>query len=390
MNHKLQKERYHILDALRGFALIGVIIVNAATINGPFWMDSSDFAFQTSSLDSLITKFSFIFLVERFYPLFTLIFGLSASLMIKKLYNNSLSVNEYFLKRTCLIAILGLLHVLLFFWGDILFVFASLGAILLVISKLHHKKIIFITFTLFSLVIVCHLLSYFLGLPEYNYNDLMITIYGSGSFLEITKQRLSDYYEWYYWGFFQTENTSYILDYGVYYIELLAFMTLGFTIGKYKEYFNKMNLYSYPLLKIIFYSFVGIFLIYCGKFLSIEWIKIFSPIEKILFVFLYSSGFCLLYSKMKTSLRKSFSSVGRMTLTWYLFFSVLMSFVLYGYGLGLYGKIGPSAVIGIGILYLLMIFSLSPIWLQKFREGPIETICKNIIYSNVQSRTEKN
>ena len=73
-------QRYAILDALRGFALIGVVIVNAATINSPFWMDTSDFAFKSMPLDFLLTKFSFMFLVEKFYPIFALLFGLSAAL----------------------------------------------------------------------------------------------------------------------------------------------------------------------------------------------------------------------------------------------------------------------------------------------------------------------
>ena len=369
----MQGQRYQILDALRGFALIGVIIVNAGTINGPFWMDTFDFAFQTSALDSLVTRWSFIFFVEKFYPLFVFLFGLSASLMMT--YRKSLSQTLSFFKRLLWLAVFGFLHIVLFFWGDVLLIYALLGVILLPVSKLGHRKIFMMALGLFFLTIIVNIVVPRTGLPEHG--DLMVSLYGQGTFFEIMKQRLSDYYEWYYWGIFQ--GLIHTLDYGLYYGELLAFMMLGFAMGKYKDYFNNAHLYKHLFLKTILLSSLGICLLKYGEFLSFEWISVFSSIEKLLFTFLYLSGFCCLYLKMGTTLRKLCSSAGRMTLTWYLTFSALMSFVLHGYGLGLYGKVGPSVVVGWGLVYLAICFSVSPFWLRKFGQGPIEKVWRTLI-----------
>ena len=95
-------------------ALIGVVIVNAGTINGPFWMDTFDFAFQTSDSDSLVTRLSFTFLVEKFYPLFALLFGISASLILNR---RPLVHNQIVFKTYVYIGYLWLLACLLFILG---------------------------------------------------------------------------------------------------------------------------------------------------------------------------------------------------------------------------------------------------------------------------------
>jgi len=233
---------------------------------------------------------------------------------------------------------------------------------------------------LILLTVVSNITIHILGLPADEYEDLMITIYGSGAFVETLKQRLSDYYEWFYWGIFQTENIVYTLDYGVYYLELFAFLTLGLAVGKCSEYFNKLQSHVGSVLKLSLFSFVGIVCLEIGKTIPIEWLEILSPIEKLLFGTLYVCGFCILYLKMGGRLRHSFASVGRMTLTWYLFFSLLMSFILHGYGLGFYGKIGPSMTSGIGIVYLGVCFVVSSFWLEKFGQGPIEKIWRALSY----------
>ncbi|MDI3410583.1 DUF418 domain-containing protein [Bacillus sonorensis] len=69
---------------------------------------------------------------------------------------------------------------------------------------------------------------------------------------------------------------------------------------------------------------------------------------------------------------KPFGAVGRLSLTNYLMQSIVMTSVFYGYGLGLYGKLGVLVSIGIAVLLFLCQMAASMWWIKRFRIGPFE------------------
>ena len=74
------------------------------------------------------------------------------------------------------------------------------------------------------------------------------------------------------------------------------------------------------------------------------------------------------------------ASVGRMPLTNYLMQSVIASTLFYGYGFGLYYRIGPA----VGVLIALAIFAVqvaySAWWMARFRFGPMEWLWRTLTY----------
>ena len=72
--------------------------------------------------------------------------------------------------------------------------------------------------------------------------------------------------------------------------------------------------------------------------------------------------------------------IGRMAFTNYLTQSVIFGWVFYGYGLGLFGKLGVTAALAIGIgVYILQIV-FSACWLQHFLYGPLEWLWRSATY----------
>ena len=359
-----EKNRYDAVDVLRGLALVGVFIVNAATINGPFWMDASDFAFQKTPLDTFMTKLSFTLLVEKCYPIFVFLFGLGISLMLKN--RNTRQCYWLHCTRMLTLAVFGFLHVILFFWGDILLTYALVG-ILLTPLLTQSRKVLFSAMgilTLLSVAIRCILYS---EGESGDYSDLMVQVYSQSNFLTILKQRLLDYYEWYYWGIWEGESLVEKLEYLIYYIEILGLMLFGLATGK-SQIFSRARKTFWKLLALS-----CLLLAVLSLLSGYEWVEVFSFLKKVCFLVLYASGFAILYPKISCFTRPV-AFMGRMTLTWYLFFSCLMSFVLHGYGLGLYGKIGPSETTSIALAYTALTLAISPLWIGKFRRGPLEKI----------------
>ena len=91
----------------------------------------------------------------------------------------------------------------------------------------------------------------------------------------------------------------------------------------------------------------------------------------------------IIWATDKTGARKLLAwaaPIGRMAFTNYLMQSVIFGWLFYGYGLGLFGKLGvaPALAIGTGV-YVLQV-ALSTYWLQRYLYGPVEWLWRSAMY----------
>lgn len=120
-------KRIDILDYLRGFALLGIILVNILpllAVKVP----------EPGSADAIYQRFLFLFVEGRFYTLFSFLFGVGFYLFISRA--NAKGKNGYilFLRRVAALFILGWFHVK-FHPGEALTVYAVTGLLLLPFYK---------------------------------------------------------------------------------------------------------------------------------------------------------------------------------------------------------------------------------------------------------------
>jgi uncharacterized protein len=73
-----------------------------------------------------------------------------------------------------------------------------------------------------------------------------------------------------------------------------------------------------------------------------------------------------------------------MALTNYLAQSVVLSLLFYGYGLGLYGRLGSAAGAGIGLALYAGQVAFSCAWLRRYRFGPVEWVWRSLTYGRGQ------
>ena len=145
---KPSQKRQALPDQLRGFALLGIIVVNMpflAVSNVGIW------ELQLSSLSDQVVAFLIVALAQgKFYLLFAFLFGYSLTLILKSRSPDGVS---RYLRRLVALAVLGAGHAYLFFIGDILMSYALLGlALLLFIGRSTRT------------VLIASAISYFLGL----------------------------------------------------------------------------------------------------------------------------------------------------------------------------------------------------------------------------------
>ncbi|RYF69272.1 MAG: DUF418 domain-containing protein [Comamonadaceae bacterium] len=119
------------VDALRGFALFGILVVNSQMIASPYYAHGlADPAFS-GALD-LAARWAVAFVFEaKFYLLFSFLFGYSFTLQMAAAERSQAAFAPRMRRRLAGLAVLGLAHALLFYPGDILLAYALLGLLLL-------------------------------------------------------------------------------------------------------------------------------------------------------------------------------------------------------------------------------------------------------------------
>lgn len=124
------------VDALRGFALFGILVVNIGVFASPFYANGiTDPAFSRPW--DLAMRWLVAWLFEtKFYLLFSFLFGYSFTLQMSAAERGGAAFGPRFLRRLLGLALLGLAHAVLFYQGDILLTYAALGVVLMACRRM--------------------------------------------------------------------------------------------------------------------------------------------------------------------------------------------------------------------------------------------------------------
>jgi uncharacterized protein len=134
-----ESNRILSLDRMRGFAMLGIFLVNMLSFHSPllyidplkWWKDPLDQGFYVS-ID--------IFVQASFYPLFSMLFGYGLVLLRERAQLKGISFIPIALRRLSLLLVIGLIHAFFIWHGDILFNYAFLGLIFLLFIRLSGRS----------------------------------------------------------------------------------------------------------------------------------------------------------------------------------------------------------------------------------------------------------
>ncbi len=130
----LEKKRYIILDALRGFAILGIILANFPEFSLWTFADPASHTANDRVLQALLT----FFVDGKFYTLFSILFGMGFAIQLE----NAEGKLRTFYRRMVVLLLIGLLHILFLWSGDILMLYAAMGMLLPLFRKLPTKGIL--------------------------------------------------------------------------------------------------------------------------------------------------------------------------------------------------------------------------------------------------------
>lgn len=376
-------KRIVVLDVLRGFALIGILLVNLYSFNIYYGL-MHDFYSEFTGINHEIFDVVMHFFGGKSMFLFAFLFGYGAWIQ----FNNHQDFNQfksYWNRRMVILFGIGVLHILLLTFGDILAAYAVLGLLVPLLIRKNNKALLLLFLGLQLIPVIEYELSNILEYstlfsPSKYTIDQYININTSSNFWEIFKLRLYD--------FFTFRNEKII----TYMPKELSLFLLGIVSAR-------MNLIqkSYAKKGIIFCVFGwAIAILYYLKSDSL-WALFYSQ-ESIFQTFLvgltfmlketihglcYVLTFFILWNfKIFRTITSFLQYLGKMALTNYLMQSVLAVFIYSGLGLGLYGQSSPLDLLiyAVGILIFQWLFSYY--WLRHFQFGPIEGIWRKLTRKN--------
>jgi uncharacterized protein len=352
----------------------------------------------TQPLDHAAHWFVSFFAQGKFFTLFSFLFGLGLAVQMQRAEAKGVAIVPLYLRRLLVLLVIGIAHVVLLWFGDILTYYALLGFVLLLFRKTKPRRLL--VWASVFLLIPLLLNAAFTGLIklsddtsqlasaqtlEAQYRESYtqaLTTYQGGSFAAMIEQRLQDY---------AFTSLGQVFSGGL--LIVLAMFLLGLYIGK-RQLLQNINEHL-PFFKKVF-VWAGI-LGLIGTTLEHLFLSSASPLEPTFLGLLglagyiigapalslcYASGLVLLVQRVKRL--NVLAPLGRTALSNYLLQSLICTTLFYGYGFNLYGKVGPA----LGIVITLAIFALqiplSHWWVRHFRFGVAEWLWRTLTYGKVQ------
>ncbi len=394
--------RMHHVDTLRGIALLGVLIMNLHEwFRAPMQLYRITDHPWPGTLNLITDVFLQAFVHGKALTTFAMLFAVGICIQADRARATSGSYVPFGLRRMGALLLFGVAHILLVWNGDILHNYALVG--LLCIPFLHRKpKTVMIwLISWFGLITLAMLVfsivkafgpSLFTGRSAAGLArnqalvEEMLKIRGQGTWTQEFFFRLKEYTQ--LWGFGGELGST--LDIFGKFLVGLAIWRSGVLSdpmahrAKIRRFFLLMA--PIALVMAAFSALPRLIpnptpeLWRVARFLLFP-LGLSQVLGHITMALAYCSGVLLLLLNPAVARALSgFTAAGRMALTNYLTQSVVMTFVFFGWGLGLYNKLGPFAGVALSCAFFTLQVLFSRWWLAHHAYGPMEWVWRAITY----------
>ncbi|PHK49873.1 DUF418 domain-containing protein [Staphylococcus edaphicus] len=373
------QQRLFELDALRGLSLLGIILMNILEFSFPY--EQVNLSEVLVGSNAAILHVVTLFVIGSFYPIFAFLFGYGLRIMYDNSQRKGLNYYPLIYRRLTFLMVLGLIHGMFIFSGDILFGYALTGMIAVLFIQSKTKSLVKGALILFSLKIILLVapfaISSLLNDPyeQINYTGIplstLIEYNQNGNYLEFLKVNV-------------IESIYSIIDviFGSAYFEYLPYILIGMTAQKL-NLVRKIQQQNQAAIKW------GIICLSVGYLIKLPYAldyanhsyQLISTIGGPIVAAGYILLFIAVYQYTKAArLLKVFTYLGKLSLSVYLSQSVILTFIFMGVGLGLYDKLPLYQSYAIALtLYVVQIFACYG-YLKYFKLGPMEWIWRKFTY----------
>lgn len=385
----MSSQRVHTIDALRGIALFGILAVNIQSavwsLGGP---TLGQFDEASTFLDRAAVLFTSFFLEYKFYPIFCFCFGYGFAVQARNWIARGNNPKTLFARRLSAMLVFGIFHGIFLWFGEILTRYAITGFILRhYISQGPRALIKAIKFWSIATAIATFILAALISVGTSSLEDLISMntttmnevaaakiIYTTGSYIEVTRQRATD---------FAAITSSFIfLIPQVMVLFLMGALTaqMGW-LQPSEGSLEKRRGFLMKIFAVCLIAGLPINIAFTMKgwsmtnafTLDTTFLEMFISTLTPIFAIAYIAGLALISdTPFGKKFIAFFAPAGKLALTNYVFQSVAMTFLLYGYGLGWGARLRQGELLVLAIAIYLFQLAASHWYMRIYRQGPLE------------------
>lgn len=379
-------ERIDMLDAIRGFALFGILLMNLEAFTGPILQAMTGINGRLEGADRWSDAFIYVFVQGKFWTLFSTLFGVGFALMFDRLQACGGDFRAIYRRRLWSLLAFGLVHALLIWEGDILLTYALAGfAILYFFRTPAAPKMATVVLLYMGPLLVIGLSGIFTPVSETGSRDLFAqmseetAVMGYGGYAEVLQWRLKE--------------LPGVMAFNVIFLPMVvAMFALGVRLYRTGKVAPPASFSARALRDGLLFWLAGLAVILLGVKVAPEvnplaggpvfaQVFVLNAIGSLLMCLGYFFTFRSLWPlpRMQRAMRK-LAPLGRMALSNYLVHSIICTLVFYGYGLGYYQQLPRVWHIPFALALIALQMAYSTWWLERFSMGPAEYVWRWLTY----------
>lgn len=387
------------LDVLRGFALLGILVMNIQLFAMPFAAYQNPTAFgDLTGINLGVWTLSHGLFALKFVTLFSILFGAGIALFADRIEARGGRPAGLHYRRMGWLLVFGMAHAYLFWSGDILVGYAVCGSVVYLLRRCRPRTLVVAGAALFSVAsLVFLLLGAVLSLPDIPDEaiqeveagwapegaelDAEIAAY-RGSWSEQQPQRIQHTLA------AQTSTLLLMLCWfsgGLMLIGMALYRSGVLSAERNDGFYARLATIGFligaPLIGFgIWWNFAGGWSWERSMFFGSQfnyWGAVPMALGYLGVVMLAARRRILPGFQMRLA------AVGRMAFTNYLLQTVLCTTIFYGHGLGLFGSVERYQQLLIVFVVWALQLWLSPIWLRRYSYGPLEWLWRTLTYGRL-------
>ncbi len=393
-----QAERVVTLDVIRGFAILGILVLNIQTFAMPSAAYTNPLIFgDLSGANYWVWYISMALFEMKFNTIFATLYGAGIYLLTQR-SSNSVETRSRFYRRSFWLFVVGMIHAYLLWYGDILVNYAITGMLVFYFRNWQTKTLMIagLLLILFGMIVT---LSMGLSFPYWDEAEkLDMALYWSPSVAEMAKE-IQAYQGTWFEQLGQRVPSTIMMQTQAYLALMLwrtaGLMMIGMALVKSGFLKGQYSTRTY-LLCLLPGFFVGLPLIIYGlesnlavKF-SFEYSMFFGMMPNLIGSLLLSLSYVSILVLLCNGNRlilitRAFGRVGQMALSNYLLQTIICTTLFYGFGLSWFGEVDRlgQALVVVSVWVFLAVFS--KFWMTSFRLGPFEWLWRSLTYRQWQS-----
>ncbi|KQV55584.1 hypothetical protein ASC95_28995 [Pelomonas sp. Root1217] len=371
-------QRLDLLDALRGSALLGILLLHAVE-HWDFGASPEGYPAWLTALDGHAKHWAFLLFGGKAYAIFALMFGISFHITLQSWQAKADHPSVRFLWRLVLLGAIGYVHGLLF-CGDILAVIAVLGLPLVLLNRLGTRALLAVAVLLLlqlpqwpEVVRVLSDAAYQPGYPRHwGLYGQTEPVYAHGNFADVLAINTWTGQAAKWWWVLETWRWP----------QMLGLFVCGLQVGRSGVLHEPARLrrLAWRALAAGIAGSLLMWLVGQGvDTLGLQGLRhmavanLVKMLGNLAQMAVWAGGFVLLYGWARTGrLLALLAPYGRMSLTGYVTQAVIGVPFFYGFGLAMYRHVGPFMALGFGIGVFVLQLAFARWWLARYAYGPLE------------------